>query len=283
MMRILVTNDDGYTAGGVKALVEILRPYGDITVIAPKYHQSATSMAVTMGLKPIAVKKLSEAPGEIWYYVDGTPASCVKYGIDEVFTDTLPDLVVSGINHGANCASAALYSGTLGATQEAALAGIPAIGVSLDNMSPTADFTVVKQLFPSLLDKMLPQLSTRFGVYYNVNFPDLDASEVKGVKVTRQGIVHWLKEFEPYDYDIFQKLGTTPQKMGITMMPEVEPGEEVYIMKGQLVNDPRNAEDADHVVLKQGWITLEAHNIINTDEAETARLRSLGFDKDFKA
>ena len=282
-MRILVTNDDGYLAGGLKALVETLKPYGEVTVIAPKYHQSATSMAVTMGLRPIAVKKLSETPGETWYYVDGTPASCVKYGIDEVFTDTLPDLVVSGINHGANCASAALYSGTLGAAQEAALAGVPAIGVSLDNMSPAADFTVTKRLFPALFEKLLPALSDRFGVYYNINFPDLPEDEIRGVRVTRQGIVHWLKEFEPYDYDIFSKLGTTPQKMGIAKMPEVESGETVYIMKGQLINDPRNSEDADHILLKQGYITVEAHNIITTDTAETARLRALGFDKDFKA
>ena len=108
-MKILVTNDDGYRAKGIKALVEILRPYGEILVVAPKYVQSGTAMGVTMGYKPIAVKKLSEAPGESWYYLDGTPASCVKFGVGDLCPeDCPPDVIVSGINHGGNYATAAL-------------------------------------------------------------------------------------------------------------------------------------------------------------------------------
>lgn len=280
-MRILVTNDDGYKARGIQVLVDMLRPFGEITVIAPKYHQSGTSMAVTMGLKPIAVKRLPERDGVRWFYVDGTPASCVKYGTDEVFAGNLPDLVVSGINHGANCASAVLYSGTLGAAKEAALAGIPAIGVSLDDMSPDADFSCMEDIFPELFRQLLGEMDGRFGEYYNVNFPALPASGIKGIRTASQGIIHWEKEFEPYDYRIFDRLGISHRDMGITALPELEEGETAYIMKGELVNDPRNGEHADHTLLKQGYITVSGHNIDSTDIAENARLKAQGIEKDF--
>lgn len=277
-MQILITNDDGYDYKGLHALVEIMRPFGNLTIIAPKYHQSATSMAVTMGLKPIAVKKFKDIPGEQWWYVDGTPASCVKWGIDEVFADKAPDLVVSGINHGANTASAALYSGTLGAAQEAALAGIPAIGVSIDRMSPDADFSAAKELLPGLIRKLLAHNHGKFGLYYNINFPDLEASRIKGVRICHQGIQHWIKEFRPYDKGVFERLGTTPQKMGITALPEVEEGEKVYMMVGDLIDDKRNIEPADHWQLAKGYITITAHKIDSTDYEELARLRNLDFE-----
>lgn len=280
-MRILVTNDDGYRARGIKTLAEMLRPFGELTVIAPKYHQSGTSMAVTMGLKPIAVKRLPDSDGVRWFYVDGTPASCVKFGTDEIFADRLPDLVVSGINHGANCASAVLYSGTLGAAREAALAGIPAIGVSIDDMSPDADFSCMEKIFPELFGKILDNMDGKYGEYYNINFPALPESGIRGIRTARQGVIHWEKEFEPYDYDVFQRLGITPLDMGITAFPPVEDGEEIYVMKGTLVNDPRNGDDADHTLLKQGYIVVTAHSIDTCDHAECARLRSIGIEKDF--
>lgn len=280
-MRILVTNDDGYKSKGIRALVEMLRPFGEITVIAPKYHQSGTSMAVTMGLKPIAVRQLPDHDGVRWFYVDGTPASCVKFGTDEVFAGGFPDIVVSGINHGANCASAVLYSGTLGAAKEAALAGISAIGVSLDDMSPEADFSCMKEYFPELFKALLDQMDGRFGEYYNINFPALPASSIKGIRTANQGVIHWEKEFEPYDYQIFDRLGISHRDMGITALPELEEGERAYIMKGELVNDPRNGDDADHNLLKHGYITISAHNIDSTDRAENARLKARGIEKDF--
>jgi 5'-nucleotidase len=118
-MRILITNDDGYQAKGLKVLVEIMKQFGEVTVIAPKKHQSGMSMAVSIGFKQIAHKDL----GEGWHYVDATPASCVKYGLNTIFLNEFPDVVVSGINHGSNASTASCYSGTLGAAAEAALNG----------------------------------------------------------------------------------------------------------------------------------------------------------------
>lgn len=274
-MRILVSNDDGYDSKGLQSLVNILRPFGELVVIGPKYHQSGMSMAVSMGLKPIAVKKFCEKPGEEWWYVDATPSSCVKWGLDEVFTDCPPDLVVSGINHGANTASAALYSGTLGAAQEGALAGVTSIGVSLDSFERDADFSTVEKLFPAILQRILDTRSDRFGVYYNVNFPLLPPERIKGIKPARQGIEHWIKEFRPYDKGVFKRLGITPAQMGIAGFPKVEEGEDVYMMVGDLVGDERNDGSCDNVLLDEGWITVSVHNIDSTDYTELERLKTI--------
>lgn len=280
-MKILITNDDGYNSGGIQALVRLMKPFGELTVIAPKYHQSAMSTAVTMGLKPIAVKHLGIKDGVSWWYLDGTPASCVKFAIDEVFKDGKPDLVVSGINHGVNTASAAIYSATLGAAEEAALAGIPSVGVSLDNLSRKADFSVVEELFPALLQRILSAPGHRFGTYYNVNFPYLPAQEIKGVRVCHQGINHWEREFRDYEYGIFERLDIKPEDMGIIAMPEVEEGEKVYIMAGDIVDNGNNVEPADHHLVAEGYITIVAHKIDSTDYERIAELEQFGFNQDF--
>ncbi|MDE5891118.1 MAG: 5'/3'-nucleotidase SurE, partial [Bacteroidales bacterium] len=160
-MNILITNDDGYRAKGIRVLSEIMKQFGNVTVIAPKHHQSGMSMAVSLGLKQLAWRELDEEEVDRaaifrtradipayegsarWSYLDATPASCVKFGLNTCFLDNFPDVVVSGINHGSNAASASCYSGTLGAALEGALNGIPSIGVSLDTLDPEADFSPV--------------------------------------------------------------------------------------------------------------------------------------------
>ena len=155
-MNILLTNDDGYQAKGIQVLAEMMKNFGDVYVIAPKTHQSGMSMAVSLGFKAIRYKELLSGPGLTVAYLDATPASCVKYALDsEVSGWPRPDVVVSGINHGSNAASASCYSGTLGAAQEAALCGIPAIGVSLNSMNPDADFTAVVRYFPDIFRKLI--------------------------------------------------------------------------------------------------------------------------------
>ncbi|MCQ2178183.1 MAG: 5'/3'-nucleotidase SurE [Bacteroidales bacterium] len=275
-MKILITNDDGYAAQGLRELVEMLRPLGELTIVAPKYHQSGMSMAVSMGFRPIAVKHISDDPAESWWYLDGTPASCVKWAIDEIFTESKPDLLISGINHGANTASAALYSGTLGAAREAALAGIPAVGVSLDNMLPRADFSTVRGMFPDLLSKLISLMDGKFGTYYNVNFPDIPGKDIKGIRICHQGVMHWEREFRPYDKGIFARVGVNPEDMGISGFPQVEEGEKVYMMVGDIVDNDNNTEPSDHHMLAQGYITLTAHKIDSTDYEESERLRKAG-------
>lgn len=270
-MRILITNDDGYQAKGIKVLAEIMKQFGDVTVIAPKTHQSGMSMAVSLGFKQIAHKDL----GDGWHYVDATPASCVKFGLNTMFLNDFPDVVVSGINHGSNASTASCYSGTLGAAAEGALNGIPAIGVSLDSLHPDADFSGVARYFGDIFKKLMDTHSGKKGLYYNVNFPDIPADQIKGVKVGCQGMGRWIREFREWDASYYAKYGLTPELLGQSSNPVLEEGEDLYMMVGDFLDDPQNPDHADHRLVKDGYISVVAHNIDCTDYQETERIASL--------
>ena len=270
-MRILITNDDGIDAKGLQALVRVLRRYGDLTIVAPKRAQSGMSMAVTMGYRPIAVKHLEQKPGEDWWYLDGTPASCIKYGIDNVLFPERPDLVVSGVNHGSNAATASIYSGTIGAAMEGAVNRLPAIGVSLDTFSADADFSCVETLLPGILDKLLPQPDGRFGLFYNINFPDRPADRIHGIRVARMGHGHWEREYQPYG-EFLSARGHVPSEEDCRYLAALEPDEELVVMAGDFTDNGDNPADADHILLQQGYVTITPENIDNTDLHEIERL-----------
>ena len=271
-MKILITNDDGYKARGLEALTEIMRPLGEVTVVAPKYHQSGMSMAISLGFKRIAVKQT--APDR--WYLDGTPASCVKFGIDNILIgDRRPDVVVCGINHGSNAATASLYSGTLGAAQEAAVNGIVGIGVSLDDFSPNGDFSAIKAIFPAIFKKIMEDHPHKRGVYYNINFPKAKLEEVKGIKVANLGRIHWEEEYQAFDPDVYKKRGIYLEDMGIFNQEDPEEGEDLYMMTGYAVENPGNDDMSDHRLLKEGYVAIVAHNIYNLDVEESIRLKSL--------
>lgn len=277
-MNILITNDDGYKANGIRVLARIMSKYGNVRVIAPKYHQSGMGMAVSLGLKKLAYKELASEDGCTWSYLDSTPASCVKFGLN--FMKPLPDVVVSGINHGSNATTGACYSGTLGAAQEAALCGIPAIGVSLDNMHPDADFSNVETYFPAIFEELFDKSrSAGFGTYYNVNFPDI--KNIRGIRCGHMGIGRWIKEFTDWNPDLYKKHGLTEDMFGKTA-DKGEEGERFYMMIGTYVDSPLNTPGADHHLMQEGFIAVTAHNIINTDREETSRiLDTPGLNKDF--
>lgn len=274
-MKILVTNDDGFEAKGLASLVKVLRRFGDLTVVAPKAHQSGMSMAVSMGLKPIAVKQLSQDEHESWWYLDGTPASCVKFGIDNIMCNDRPDLVVSGVNHGNNIATATLYSATVGSAMEGAVNRIPSIAVSLDNPSVNADFSVVEELLPDILERLIPIMSTRYGVYYNINFPDIPSSEVKGVRLSRMGRGHWEKEYQLYGKEFFTKLGIPETQAHRDALAKAEPGETIYVMAGDFTDEEDNVPDANHRLMKEGYVVITPQNIECTDEREFERLKPI--------
>lgn len=277
-MNILITNDDGYNSKGIKVLVNIMKKYGDVTVIAPKNHQSGMSMAVSLGFKQIAHKNL----GDGWHYVDATPASCVKFGLNTMFLENFPDVVVSGINHGSNAATASCYSGTLGAAEEAALNGIPAIGVSLDTLHPDADFSGVEKYFGDIFESLMKDWPSRHGIYYNVNFPDIPADSIKGIRAGSQGMGRWIKEFKSWDLEHYAKYGITPEMLGQSSDPVLEEGEELYMMVGEFLDDPRNPSDADHLLVADGYVSIVAHNVDCTDYQEVERLRTINIEKDFR-
>lgn len=272
-MRILVTNDDGYEAKGLKTLVQILRRYGDLTIVAPKTSQSGMSMAVSMGFRPIAVKHIPEKEerGD-WWYLDGTPASCIKFGLDNVLAPDLPDLVVSGINHGSNAATAAVYSGTIGAAMEAAVNRIPAIGVSLDSFDKDADFSSVEALLPDLLDKLIPEAGRSYGALFNINFPRCKPSEVKGVRVCHLGRIHWEREYRDF-LPLLHEYGREPSEADKRYVAAAaKSGEDIYVMAGDCLSDHDNRGSADHILLGQGYVTVTPENIDNTDYEEVKRL-----------
>ena len=260
-MKILLTNDDGYQAKGLAALADIMKGFGDVTVIAPKFPQSGMSTAVSLGSEKIAYKSLGIISGCEWAYLDATPASCVKFGISVLMSEDIPELVVSGINHGSNASTAACYSGTLGAAEEASLNGIPAIGVSLDTWEPNPDFSSIKTYLPGIIKKLLSHPSSKYGLYYNINFPVTKSpDEIKGIRVCEMGLGRWVKEFV--------ELGK-------------EDEETVYKMVGEYEDYDFTPTKADNITVNNGYISIVPHNIINFDKEEFQRLEKSGFNTNF--
>ena len=138
--KILVTNDDSISAKGIRSLVEAVKHFGDVVVVAPISPQSGMGHAITIN-HPLRLERSDLFTDVEAYSCSGTPVDCVKLGVCEVL-ETKPDLIVSGINHGANTATNVLYSGTMSAAVEGAMEGIPSIGFSLDSFDADADFSV---------------------------------------------------------------------------------------------------------------------------------------------
>lgn len=281
-MEILVTNDDGYRAKGIRVLANIMRQFGRVTVIAPKSHQSGMSMAVSLGMRRIAFRELYSCDGFRECYLDATPASCIKFGLGTCLPGHEPDVIVSGINHGSNAASASCYSGTLGAALEGALHGIPSIGVSLDTMDPDADFSAVEKFFPDIFRKLMDNLPDRKGIIYNVNFPDLPAERIAGVRTGYQGRGIWVREFQAWDPEMCTRHALRRGLTQPAMLPEAEEGEEFYVMTGDFTDDPSNTGRADHRLMQSNFISVVPHNVDTTDYTEADRLKGMGLDTDFR-
>ncbi len=190
---ILITNDDGIMAPGIRHLISFMIELGDIVVVAPDKPQSGMGHAVTIS-SPLRLKKIS-ADGEYpEYSCSGTPVDCVKIAVNKVLHKK-PDLIVSGINHGSNASINVIYSGTMSAAIEGAMEGIPSIGFSLMDYSLEANFLAakkyIKQISANVLEKGLPQ-----GCCLNVNIPAVVESELKGVKICRQARGNWEEVFD---------------------------------------------------------------------------------------
>lgn len=189
---ILITNDDGIAAKGLLALIDVACEIGDVVVMAPEQNASGKSLSITAS-RPLRVRQVSSADGLETYACDGTSVDCVKLAFEH-FCPRKPDLVLSGINHGSNSSINILYSGTMGAVLEATMLGIGAIGFSLLNHNPEADFSAcapfVRRVVGDVLEKGLPA-----DVSLNVNIPRLPHSEIKGIRVCRQAKARWEDSF----------------------------------------------------------------------------------------
>lgn len=230
---ILVTNDDGITAPGIRMLINIMNEIGDVYVVAPDSPQSAMGHAITINntlyCDPITVDK--NAPQKE-YSCSGTPVDCVKMATRQILKRK-PDLCVSGINHGSNSAINVIYSGTMSAAVEAGIEGIPAIGFSLLDYSMEADFEPARKYVKTIVENVL-QNGLPKGVVLNVNIPKLSKEEIKGIKICRQANAHWVEEFDKR---------TNPM------------GKDYYWLSGKFINEDKG-EDTDEWALQNGYVSI---------------------------
>ena len=189
---IVLCNDDGFNAVGIRAIYKKLAKFAEVVIVAPETEQSAMGHAITL-TQPIKVRKVVEKGEFIGYAVNGTPADCIKIATATLFNRP-PEMVVSGVNQGGNLGTCAIYSGTVSAATEATIEEIPAIAVSLNTFENSgfefaAEFGA--KLAGMVLEKGLPE-----GVALNVNVPAVPRSEIKGVAITRQGKSRVVETFD---------------------------------------------------------------------------------------
>ena len=189
-MNILLVNDDGVSSEGIKTLAEELRGVANIFVVATKEQQSGVGNAMTMH-RPLTYKKYLDIPD--CYYVDGTPADCVKMAMHAIFKDVKFDYVISGINIGNNLGINAIYSGTISAATEASLLGKKSIAISL--REPATKVRSAAKFISNYLG-VLEKIDLPKGTILNINIPNLEYEEIKGFKYTKQGGMRYIDSFE---------------------------------------------------------------------------------------
>lgn len=228
---ILVSNDDGYQARGVRELMKSLNKFGEVVAVCPDAPRSGQSMAITVN-DALRATHVEDFDGMQMWKVNGTPVDCVKLAMHVVLGGRRPDLVVAGINHGSNSSVNVLYSGTMGATFEGCAFGIPSIGFSLTDHSPDADFDpclpFVERLVSQTLLNGLPD-----GVCLNVNIPDqCTPTEMRLARACRG---NWSDEYKEY---------TDPH------------GHKFYWLTGKFRNDEPDAQDTDEWCLSHGIVSV---------------------------
>ena len=229
---ILVTNDDGISAPGIRALIAVVQELGDVVVVAPDSPQSAMGHAITINNTLHLNKITTENAPVTEYSCSGTPADCVKMAVNEILKQK-PDLCVSGVNHGSNSSINVIYSGTMSAAVEAGIEGIPAIGFSLLDYNWDADFEQIKPFIKKITSQVLTN-GLQEGTVLNVNFPKLKTNEIKGIKICRQAKAMWEEKFDKR---------VTPF------------GKEYYWLSGEFVNLDKGT-DTDEWALANDFISI---------------------------
>ena len=250
---ILVTNDDGISAPGIRTLISAMNELGDVIVVAPDSPQSAMGHAITINSTLQCNKvKIDDGP-QIEYSCSGTPADCVKLGINEIL-DRKPDICVSGVNHGSNSSINVIYSGTMSAAVEASIEGIPAIGFSLLDYSWNANFNEIKKYLINITKQALLNGIPK-GNALNVNFPKLKEKDIKGIKICRQANAYWVEKFDKR---------VNPQ------------GKEYYWLTGEFINKD-NGHDSDEWALANGFISIVPVKFDMTDHENISYIKKWKF------
>ncbi len=252
-MRVLITNDDGIESRGIKALTDIVKKYSDdIWVVSTEDGNSGMSHAITMQ-HPIFIDTIKEEKQLHIYRTSGTPVDCVKVAVDYLMDDgKLPDMILSGINHGSNTNASVLYSGTIGAATEGAFYQIPSIGFSHIDHNPNADITAAIHYTDEILRKVLAMPKEKQkGLCLNVNIPDLPLDKIKGIKFARQDQGCWREDF---------------------IRREDPRGRRYLWMKGKFYSREVNATDTDDYLISKGYVTIVP---VKVDMTDFERLKDL--------
>ena len=228
---ILITNDDGIQAKGIREVADFLKPLGDILIVAPDAPRSGQSSAITV-TSPLRMKVVEERDGFLAIRTNGTPVDCIKLSMN-ILLDERPDLIVSGINHGSNSGVSVIYSGTMGAVFEGALLHIPSIGFSLCNHKADADFSHCRELILDVCQKALTHNHWPQNIGLNINIPDVP--QLKGSMICRAAQGHWTEEYD---------CRTDPH------------GQEYYWLTGKFKNAEPEATDTDEYWLERGYATI---------------------------
>ena len=252
---ILVTNDDGITAPGIRALIEVANGIGDVVVVAPDSPQSGMGHAITINSTLECTAINVDGGPQKEYQSSGTPADCVKLAINELM-DRKPDLCVSGINHGSNSSINVIYSGTMSAAVEAGIEGVPAIGFSLCDYQWTANFAPLKPYVDKIIRNALKE-KIPSDVVLNVNFPLMEKQDIKGIKICRQAKAHWVEKFDKRQSPM---------------------GKDYYWLTGEFINEDRG-EDTDEAALAQGYISIVPTQFDLTAHHAIQKLNTWNFEE----
>lgn len=236
---IILSNDDGVSAPGLRFLIEALRPHADLLVMAPDAARSGFSCSFT-STRPLTYRLLSREEGLTVCSCSGTPVDCVKMALN-LFPERRPDLIAGGINHGDNSSINAHYSGTMGVALEGALQGYPSVAFSLCDHRPEADFMPLKPFLYDLVRRTIAAGLPPF-TCLNINFPR--TPEVKGVKVCRMARSRWVKELAPRRHPW---------------------GPEYFWMVGENVELEPEADDTDRWALAHGYAAVTPTRLDVTD------------------
>ena len=257
--RILITNDDGYSADGIKILYEIAKSYtSDVWIVAPEYEKSGASHALTF-IKDLTLKKQDENI----YSVNGTPSDCVVIALENVLQDKRPDILLSGINSGVNVAEDVTYSGTIAAAMEGVIRRVPSIAIS-QNYDLGKKNEISWDVSKAFLDKVLDSVSATgwdFNSLLNVNFPQCNVNEVNGIEVTSQGnretddLVLWKKENNLFRIGLQRRLGESSKP------------------KNNILNKPIDGVMTDVVALTSNKISITPLHLDLTHAASIEMLR----------
>ncbi len=250
---ILVTNDDGYYAPGISALVEVAKQYGKVVVVAPEKSWSAKSHAVTLE-SPLYLRQVDYFDGVEAYITNGTPVDCVKLALNNIL-DRKPDLLLSGINHGNNASINAYYSGTVAAAIEGAFSGIDSIASSVTSFDQSIDLSLAQQYTSQLIEMVFRKTG---GQPYclNLNVPDIDAGKAKGIRFCRAARAVWKEEF-------------------VERLHPVR-NQKYYWLTGKFYNFEPDNEDTDLWALSNGFASVVPLTLDLTDYTILQQIKKLG-------